>query len=84
MALSRLCHPGVVEGGGCGRVGEGEMEGRKEGSRTRGGEARGGAAPTNKNARFLSAAQTELECGGGKNGAGEGVDEMGWCARSDL
>lgn len=57
-------------------------EGRKEAGR--GGEARGGAAPTNKNARFLSAAQTELECGGGKNGAGEGVDEMGWCARSDL
>lgn len=55
-------------------------EGRKEG---RGGSG-GGAGPTNKNARFLSAAQTELECGGGKNGAGEGVDEMGWCARSDL
>lgn len=55
-------------------------EGRKEG---RGGSG-GGADPTNKNARFLSAAQTELECGGGKNGAGEGVDEMGWCARSDL
>lgn len=55
-------------------------EGRKEGR----GESGGGAGPTNKNARFLSAAQTELECGGGKNGAGEGVDEMGWCARSDL
>ena len=35
---------------------------RKEG-RTR-GWCGGGAAPTNKNARFLSAAQTELECGG--------------------
>ena len=46
-----------------GRRGDGgRKEGRKEG-RTR-GWCGGGTAPTNKNARFLSAAQTELECGG--------------------
>lgn len=43
-------------------VGRAKRRWRKEG-RTR-GWCGGGAAPTNKNARFLSAAQTELECGG--------------------
>ena len=72
MALSRLCHPSVVERTGRlrGRRGERWKEGRKD---------EGGENCTNKNARFLSRSGRRGGGGGEKTGQ-RGVDEMGWRA----